>query len=147
LAPYTTLFRSGPFAARVGAFAALCLELSAHRDARLGGRRPAAAALGRVVALPIRWNERLGPEMFAIADVVFGEVPGVGGGRLGNGAAVVDDSIEHRREMPDVRRLVRHALGDDDLVRLVDGELDVVGLHESAVTLHDATVGVGEVAL
>ena len=40
--------------------------------------------------------------------------------------------------MLDVRRLVGQALRDDDLMRVVDGDLRVVALQLSVVGLHDA---------
>ena len=50
---------------------------------------------------------------------------------------------------PDIGRLLRHAARHDDLRVPVHGRLRVVGLHEAlgGAVLHDARVGVGEVAL
>jgi hypothetical protein len=56
-------------------------------------------------------------------------------------------TLEHRDEVLGVRRLVRCALAHDHVPLVVDGDVAVVRLGELAATLHDAAVGIREVAL
>ncbi|OPZ01909.1 MAG: hypothetical protein BWZ09_02626 [Alphaproteobacteria bacterium ADurb.BinA305] len=80
--------------------------------------------------------------------VFLREVPGVHAHLVRCPPAVVGGLVEHRYRVLDVGWLVGDRLSNDHLAFLIHDDLRVVCLHESAVaTDHDATLGVGEVAL
>src|SRR5512144_3161013 len=94
--------------------------------------------LGAVLGQPVRRG----------GEVALRAVAGVDRRLTGGHPGVVLGLVEHWGQARAVRRAGGHVRGDDDLRRLVDHRLAVVGLDERPVgVLHDVRVRVGEVAL
>ena len=89
----------------------------------------------------------LGSQLIGLLGSVLVPVSRIGQYCLWRGLGIADSFLDHRAEVPVVRRLVGRSLSNNDLMGLVDEKLAVVSLQKFAPFLHDPAVRIGKVSL
>ena len=99
--------------------------------------------------LSIWWDMQVDALQTRVDQLTVRIVAGIGARRRRLASKVHLDLGQHGRQLLLVVGLGDQVLGDDDLVRIIDHDLGVVGLLESlgCAILHDLRFGIGEVAL
>src|SRR5580692_2568261 len=130
----------------VAAAPAGALEFCRHGGlARSFGPSSRAGGIRLAVARPAGGQVADDPTAGEVGEVLLVTVAGVGRDFLGIGAQHRTDFFDQRHERAGICRARLQALGDDDLMRTVDGDLGVVaGDHRTRARRLDAAVGIGE---
>src|SRR5450631_2364103 len=111
----------------VAAAPAGALELCRHGGlARSFGPASRTGGMGLAMACPAGSEVSGDPTAGELGEVLLVTVAGVGRDFLGIGAQHRTDLFDQRQERAGICRACLQALGDDDLMRAVDGDLGVV---------------------
>src|SRR5512143_239971 len=123
-------------------------QLGGHGgDARSLAGTPFAGGIAGAVSGPARGEIGGDAALGEKGEVRLVAIAGIGGEFLGASPQVMPDRLDQRDEGAAVGSIGLNTLGEDDLMRAVDGNLGVVALNDAVGSLQDTAVGVREVAL